>query len=260
MHSVAQCWRISSGKTTFRFARRAQTARRYAPPLLLLGRVCRRGFSAPASSRCSATASRLQQLRTLETAKPHDNTPTGRRSPGLFVRFDPLPSHALQGWQGGTRCGMLDDVLLYNRPRRRDEVADFVAASGRRLYAFAAVRLALCSRLPISSRLTSAQTRATADAGAELTHAGAGAEDAEGNDEQARGCEGARRARAEGEQAQGRGFTARRCARGGAGAYDIGRDGTSSGTQTGGRGRLTAARAHSCGRAQAGGCVPGVFT
>lgn len=49
---------------------------------------------------------------------------------GFFVRFDPLPTHALQGWQGGTRCGMLDDVLLYNRPRRRDEVADFVAASG----------------------------------------------------------------------------------------------------------------------------------
>lgn len=34
------------------------------------------------------------------------------------------------------------------------------------------MRLALCSRLPISSSSSSAQTRATADAGAELTHAG----------------------------------------------------------------------------------------
>lgn len=52
------------------------------------------------------------------------------------------------------------------------------------------------------------------------------------------------------EQAQGRGFTARRCARGLGGAYDIGRDGTSSGGR---------AQAHSCGRAQAGGRAPGVF-
>lgn len=126
MPSVVQCWRISSGKTTFRFARRAQTARQYAPPLLLLGRVCKRGFSAHVPSRCSATASRLQQLTQLETTRPHDNTPTGRRSPGLFVRVIRSPA---QGWQGGTRCGMLDSMLQYNRPRRRDEVADFVAAS-----------------------------------------------------------------------------------------------------------------------------------
>nr|DAH86143.1 MAG TPA: hypothetical protein [Caudoviricetes sp.] len=84
---------------------------------------------------------------------------------GFFVRFNPPPLHALQGWQGGTCCGMLDSMILYNRPRRRGEVADFAAASGRRLYVFAAVRLALCSRLPISSSPPSAQARAPADAG-----------------------------------------------------------------------------------------------
>ena len=101
---------------------------------------------------------------------------TARR--GFFVASvrSLLPSHALQGWQGGTRCGMLDSMILYNRPRRRDEVADFVAASGGDYTFLAAVRLALCSRLPISSRLSSAQARATADAGAcsaRGTHRGA---------------------------------------------------------------------------------------
>lgn len=75
------------------------------------------------------------------------------------------PRTRWQGWQGGTRCGMLDSMLQYNRPRRRGEVADFAAADRRRLYLFAAVRLALCSRLPISISASSAQARAPADAG-----------------------------------------------------------------------------------------------
>lgn len=87
--------------------------------------------------------------------------------------------------------------------------------------------------------MTSAQTRAPADAG-QIGRAQerrrearwAGAEDAETQREHA-GHEQGR------EQAQGRGFTVRRCARGAGGAYDIGRDGTSSG----GARRLTAADA-----------------
>lgn len=148
-------------------------AQRYAQPLPLLGKVCKRGYSAHVPSRCSATASRLQQpIQLPETTRPHDNTPTGYGSPGLFCSRSAPPRASWQGWQGGTRCGMLDGMLLYNRPRRRDEVADFVAAERWRLYVFAAVRLALCSRLPISISPSSAQARATADAGAELAHAG----------------------------------------------------------------------------------------
>ena len=124
------------------------------------------------------------------------------------IRF---PRLSWQGWQGGTRCGTLDSMIQYNRPRRRGEVADFSAASGRRLYVFAVVRLALCSRLPISSGISSAQARAPADAG------------------QAQRMQRMQRARASRGRAQGRGFTSRRCARGLGGAYDIGRDGTSSG-------------------------------
>lgn len=91
---------------------------------------------------------------------------------GFFVASIRSPRTRWQGWQGGTCCGMLDGMLLYNRPRRRDEVADFVAASSGDYTFLAAVRLALCSRLPISISPSSAQARATADAGAELTHAG----------------------------------------------------------------------------------------
>lgn len=121
------------GATVSRSDHLRETAARYGLPLLLLVSRCRSTSCRLALSACSATASRLQQLRTLETTRPHDNTPTGRRSPGLFCRFrSPIrsPSHALQGWQGGTCCGMLGSMLQYNRPRRRDEVADFVAASG----------------------------------------------------------------------------------------------------------------------------------
>lgn len=170
---------ITAAKTASPSAHLRIRAARSVPLLPLLVSRCRSTLCRLALSACSATASRLQQLRTLETTRPHDNTPTGRRSPGLFCSLRSAPSHALQGWQGWqgwTCCGMLDSMLQYNRPRRRDEVADFVAALRRRLYLFAAVRLALCSRLPISSRLPSAQTRATADAGAELTHAGAQAQ------------------------------------------------------------------------------------
>lgn len=118
------------GATVSRSDHLRLTAAQCVPPLLLLVSRCKSTSCRLAPSACSATASRLQQLRTLETTRPHDNTPTGRRSPGLFCSLRPLPSHALQGWQGGTCCGMLDGVLQYNRPRRRDEVADFVAASG----------------------------------------------------------------------------------------------------------------------------------
>lgn len=121
---------ITAAKTASPSAHLRIRAARSVPLLPLLVSRCRSTSCRLVSSACSATASRLQQLRTLETTRPYDNTPTGRRSPGLFVRFDPLPSHALQGWQGGTCCGMLDSMLQYNRPRRRDEVADFVAASG----------------------------------------------------------------------------------------------------------------------------------
>lgn len=42
------------------------------------------------------------------------------RSPGLFVRFDPLPlCKSVVVCQGVTPCGMLDNMILYNRPRRR---------------------------------------------------------------------------------------------------------------------------------------------
>lgn len=42
------------------------------------------------------------------------------RSPGLFVRFDPLPLRkTVIVCQGVTPCGMLDNMILYNRPRRR---------------------------------------------------------------------------------------------------------------------------------------------
>ena len=149
------------------------------PLLLLRGNPYMTTSCKLASLACSATASRLQLCQPLETTRPHDNTPTGRRSPGLFVRFRSLIRAPAQGWQGGTCCGMLDSMIQYNRPRRRDEVADFVAASGRRLYVFAAVRLALCSRLPISSGISSAQARATADAGQMRRGRGrAGGEDA----------------------------------------------------------------------------------
>lgn len=140
---------------------------------------------------------------------------------------------------------MLDGMLLYNRPRRRDEVVDFVTAGRRRLYVFAAVRLALCSRLPISSLLSSAQTRATADAGAQLAHTGAQACSALGQAQRMQREDTGREQG--GEDARGGGFTARRCARGLGGAYDIGRDGISSGSQL-----------HTCGRDQVGGCAPGV--
>lgn len=135
------------------------------------------------------------------------------------------PRTRWQGWQGWTCCGMLDSMLQYNRPRRRDEVADFVAASGRRLYLFAAVRLALCSRLPISISLPSAQARAPADTGAQAFSA-------------RRQAQRMQREHAGHEQRA----QASPCAdvRGGwGGAYDIGRDGTSSGGR---------AQAHSCGR------------
>ena len=65
----------------------------FAPLLLMQGNLYTTTSCRPVKSACSATASRLQQLRTLETTRPHDNTLTGRRSPGLFVRFDPLPLH-----------------------------------------------------------------------------------------------------------------------------------------------------------------------
>ena len=142
---------------------------------------------------------------------------------------------------------MLDSMILYNRPRRRDEVADFVAASGGdytllRLCGLRCAAAYLYLTVYRAHKHAHQLTRGRADArrSAGIQRAGTGAEDAEG----------ARRARAEGEQAQGRGFTARRCARGLGGAYDIGRDGTSSGGR---------AQAHSCGRAQAGGRAPGVF-
>lgn len=188
-------------------------------------------------SRCSATASRLQQLTQLETARPHDNTPTGRRSPGLFVRFNPLPSHALQGWQGGTRCGMLDSMIQYNRPRRRDEVADFVAASSGD-YTF----LRLCGLRCAAAYLYLSAYRAHKHAH-QLTRGRADARRSAGMQRagQAQRIQREHAGHEQGrEQAQGRGFTVRRCARGLGGAYDIGRDGTGSGSQLPG---LTAADA-----------------
>lgn len=102
---------IIGGRIVSLYAQTGRTARRYAPPLPLLVSRCKLISSKLALSACSATASRLQHPTQLETTRPHDNTPTGRRSPGLFIRFNPLPSHALQGWQGGTRCGMLDIMI-----------------------------------------------------------------------------------------------------------------------------------------------------
>ena len=102
---------IIGGRIVSLYAQTGRTARRYAPPLPLLVSRCKLISSKLALSACSATASRLQHPTQLETTRPHDNTPTGRRSPGLFIRFNPLTSHALQGWQGGTRCGMLDIMI-----------------------------------------------------------------------------------------------------------------------------------------------------
>ena len=74
----------------------------------------------PVKSACSATASRLQQLRTLETIQPHDNTPTGYTLAGAFRSLRPLPLRkSVIVCQSVTPCNMLDDMILYNRPRRR---------------------------------------------------------------------------------------------------------------------------------------------
>lgn len=170
---------------------------------------------------------------------------------GFFVASVRSPA---QGWQGGTRCGMLDGMLLYNRPRRRDEVADFVAASSGD-YTFSrlcGLRCAAAYLYPSAHRAhkhAHQLTRGRADARRS-------AEDAEGKDEQTartRGStqgtsRGASRRRGERRGAGARLHRAPMCARG-AGAYDIGRDGTGSGGR---------AQAHSCGRAQAGGTLSGV--
>lgn len=92
------------------------------------------GAHAARRLRASSSSGRWRRQDPMTTPRRAD-----ARRGFLFASVrDPLPSHALQGWQGGTRCGMLDGMLLYNRPRRRGEVADFAAASGRRLYVFAA--------------------------------------------------------------------------------------------------------------------------
>lgn len=155
---------------------------------------------------------------------------------GFLFRFNPLPSHALQGWQGGTCCGMLDSMILYNRPRRRDEVADFVAASSGD-YTF----LRLCGLRCAAAYLYPSAHRAHKHAH-QLTRGRAdarrSAEDAEGKDEQAartRGStqgtsRGASRRRGERRGAGARLHRATMCA-GAGGCYDIGRDGTGSGSQ-----------------------------
>lgn len=160
---------------------------------------------------------------------------------GFFVRFNPLPSHALQGWQGGTRCGMLDSMILYNRPRRRDEVADFVAASSGDY-----TLLRLCGLRCAAAYLYLSEHRAHKHAH-QLTRGRADARERRrvARWDRRRGCRGQGRAGGEdarehaGARAGARLHRAPMCARG-VGAYDIGRDGTGSGSQLPG---LTAADA-----------------
>lgn len=84
------------------------------------GNPCKRTSYKLVLIACSATASRLQQLRTLETTRPHDNTPTGYTLAGAFCSLRPLPLRkSVIVCQGVTSCGMLDNMILYNRPRRR---------------------------------------------------------------------------------------------------------------------------------------------
>lgn len=84
------------------------------------GSPCKRTSYKLALTACSATDSRLQQLRTLETTRPHDNTPTGYTLAGAFCSLRPLPlCKSVIVCQGVTPCGMLDNMILYNRPRRR---------------------------------------------------------------------------------------------------------------------------------------------
>lgn len=104
---------------------------------------------------------------------------------------------------------------------------------------FAAVRLALCSRLPISISLPSAQARAPADAGAQAFSARGQAQRMQ-REHAGHEQRGSRRRGEASPCADVRG--------GWGGAYDIGRDGTSSGGR---------AQARSCGRAQTGGDAVG---
>lgn len=191
-------------------------------------------------SACSATVSRLQQLTQLETTRPHDSTPTGRRSPGLFVRFSlPIRSiHALRVGKVGhvaarlTSCYsiIVSDGGARSRTSSPPDGGDYMFL---RLCGLRCAAAYLYLSVYRAHKHAHQLTRGRADARRS-------AEDAEGKDEQGRGREGAHAG----------GFTGRRCARGLGGAYDIGRDGTSSGGR---------AQAHSCGRAQAGGRAPGVF-
>lgn len=93
----------------------------FAPLLLMQGNLYTITSCKPVKSACSATDSRLQRPQ-LPEIQPHKMRQPRRatRSPGLFVRFDPLPLRkSVRVCQGVTPCGMLDNMILYNRPRRR---------------------------------------------------------------------------------------------------------------------------------------------
>lgn len=113
-------------KIASRSDRQRTTARRYARRLRRLVSRCKSTSSRPALNACGATASRHQMTQTRPTYDTF--TPAGYGSSGLFCarmrerigRKAAAAGLSLLSWC--VTCATLDNMILYNRPRTRDEV------------------------------------------------------------------------------------------------------------------------------------------